>query len=405
MKAIINRQKVINSIGEKNQGTATILALSLIPLSGLATDIYVPSLPQMASNLGVSAASVQFTIAVFFISYGICQLIIGGVLDSFGRYRLNIASLFLFSVASFVIAFSKSIEVIYCMRAIHGITVATIVVGKRAYFVDVYSGEKLKHYTSLFSIIWSASPIIAPFLGGYLQTVFSWQSDFIFIGFFGLLMLILELIFSEETLKIFQPFHLGSVLRTYTSMLRTKDFIAGIAILGLSFSMLIIYAMASPFLIEDLLHFSPTVTGSCSLVSGIALLAGGLFSKTLMRKPFFKKIVRAIVLQIVAAVLLTLITIKFSNLYTLLAYVIILHALAGFVFNNLLSYCLIQFPANAGKTSGLVGGGMSIFNAVFSYGLINVLNIKSQPFLGLGYLVLAVIILVLFVFTKWDKQS
>src|SRR5690242_2759942 len=198
MKAIINRQKVINSIGEKNQGTATILALSLIPLSGLATDIYVPSLPQMAGNLGVSAASVQFTIAVFFISYGICQLIIGGVLDSFGRYRLNIASLFLFSIASFVIAFSKSIEVIYCMRAIHGITVATIVVGKRAYFVDVYSGEKLKHYTSLFSIIWSASPIIAPFLGGYLQTVFSWQSDFIFIGFFGLLMLILELIFSEE---------------------------------------------------------------------------------------------------------------------------------------------------------------------------------------------------------------
>jgi DHA1 family bicyclomycin/chloramphenicol resistance-like MFS transporter len=287
MKALINRQKTLEGIGEKKQGTATLLALSLIPLSGLATDIYVPSLPEMADKLNATAASVQFTLAIFFISYGLCQFIIGGVLDSYGRYRLNIVSLFLFSIASFVIAFSKSIELIYCMRAVHGFTVAAIVVGKRAYFVDVYSGERLKHYTSLFSIIWSASPIIAPFLGGYLQTIFGWQADFVFIGFFGLVMFVLELIFSEETLRQFQPFHFGSILRTYSSMLRTKDFIMGIAILGLSFSMLMVYAMASPFLIEKVLHFSPTVTGTCSLVSGIALLAGGLLSKALTRKPFF----------------------------------------------------------------------------------------------------------------------
>jgi MFS family permease len=359
----------------------------------------------MADKLNVSAASVQFTLAVFFISYGVCQLIIGGILDSYGRHRLTIASLFLFSVASFVIAFSKSIELIYCMRVIHGITVATIVVAKRAYFVDVYSGERLKHYTSLFSIIWSASPIIAPFLGGYLQTAFGWQFDFIFIGFFGLLMLVLELIFSGETLKIFQPFHFGSIAQTYSSMLCTKDFIVGIAILGLSFSMLMLYAMACPFLIENVLHFSPKVTGTCSLISGIALLAGGLLSKALMRKPFFKKIFTAIVLQVLATVFLTLLTIEYSNLYTLLAYVIILHALSGFVFNNLLSHCLIRFPNNAGKTSGLVGGGMAVFNAVFSYGLVNLLDIKSQPILGVGYLVLAVIIMLLFVSTKWNKQS
>src|ERR1044072_8600598 len=145
MKAIVNQQKVINGISEKNQGTATLLALSLIPLSGLATDIYIPSLPEMANKLGASPASVQFTLAIFFISYGICQLVIGGVLDSYGRYRLNIVSLFLFSVASFVIAFTKSIELIYCMRAVHGFTVAAIVVSKRAYFIDVYSGERLKH--------------------------------------------------------------------------------------------------------------------------------------------------------------------------------------------------------------------------------------------------------------------
>jgi MFS family permease len=84
------------------------------------------------------------------ISSGISQLFVGSLLSSFGRFRLGISALILFALVSFTIALSGNIYLIYLMRIIQGMTVATILIGKRAYFVDMFSRAKLQHYTSLF---------------------------------------------------------------------------------------------------------------------------------------------------------------------------------------------------------------------------------------------------------------
>ena len=162
----------------KNQRISTLLAFALLPLSGFATDIYIPSLPSMGADMHISSIQVQLTLTVFLISYGTSQLFLGSILDSYGRYKFSMGALLVFILASVVIAITKNIYIIYAMRVIHGITVAMIVVAKRAYFVDVYEGDRLKHYLSMFTIIWSAGPIVAPFLGGYFQTTFGWQSNF-----------------------------------------------------------------------------------------------------------------------------------------------------------------------------------------------------------------------------------
>src|ERR1700754_987346 len=211
-------------IKEKNQGISTILAFALIPLSGFATDIYIPSLPSMASQLNVSSSAVQLSIVLFMVSYGVSQLFVGSLLDSFGRFRLGIAALAIFTVASFVIALTDNMYLFYAMRILHGVAVALIVVGKRAFFVDVYSGDKLKHYTSLFSIVWASAPIIAPFLGGYLQASFGWQANFYFLGSMALVIMVLEFIYSGESLKHVHPFHLRSIMNVYSMMVKAGDF-------------------------------------------------------------------------------------------------------------------------------------------------------------------------------------
>src|SRR5471030_1913294 len=105
----------MKTIKEKHRGISTVLAFALIPLSGLATDIYIPSLPSMASHLGVSGSAVQLSLVVFMVSSGISQLFVGSLLDSFGRYKLGIISLLVFAMASFSIALSHNIQVIYLM--------------------------------------------------------------------------------------------------------------------------------------------------------------------------------------------------------------------------------------------------------------------------------------------------
>ncbi|WP_315823563.1 MFS transporter [Paraflavitalea speifideaquila] len=137
-------------ISASRTGWNTIVALSLIPLSGFAMDVYIPSLPDMAARLHTTPAAIQLTLTLFIISYGISQLIVGGLIDTYGRYWPSLISILVVSVASFMIAWTNNLQLIYALRVVQGITVAIIAVSKRAMFVDLYSGEQLKKYTSLF---------------------------------------------------------------------------------------------------------------------------------------------------------------------------------------------------------------------------------------------------------------
>ncbi|MFC3158478.1 hypothetical protein [Chryseobacterium arachidis] len=49
---------------------STLLAFILIPLGGLTTDIYIPSLPAMAEDLNVPVEKVQISLLLFMVSSG-----------------------------------------------------------------------------------------------------------------------------------------------------------------------------------------------------------------------------------------------------------------------------------------------------------------------------------------------
>jgi len=386
----------MKTIKEEHRNMATLLSFALIPLTGLATDIYLPSLPSMAGSLHASSAQVQLSLLVFLVSGGITQLFVGSLLDSFGRYRISNIALLIFSLASFVIAFYPNIYVLYAMRVVHGVTVALIVVAKRAYFMDTFTGDKLKHYTSLFSIVWATAPIIAPFLGGYLQEAFGWQSSFYFLGIFTLLILALTLVYGGESIKSFRKFEAQPIIRIYASMITTKDFSLGLMMIGLSYSMLMVFGMTSPFIIEHVYHYSPVVTGYSALLSGVALMTGGILSKSMITRPLAKKIPVAIGLELVIATIMISSSWFYSNIYVMMCFVIGLHLLAGFIFNSLFAFSLSRFSGNAGIVSGLTGGGLFVITSFFSYGIVNILSVKNAILLGTAYLVLALLKVVMF---------
>lgn len=390
----------MKNIKPENGGISTILAFSLIPLSGFATDIYIPSLPAMATDLGVSNAAVQLSILLFMMSYGISQLLVGSILDSFGRFRIGSLSLLVFSLSSFAIAMTHSIYLIFAMRILQGITVSFIIIGKRAYFMDTFQGEKLKHYTSMFSIVWASAPIIAPFLGGYFQTAWGWQSNFYFLGILSLFILVFEQIYSGETLKVRHPFNFKAIAGVYQMMFKAADFTYALIIVALSYSMLVVFGMTSPFLIEKVFGFTPVISGYSALLSGIALMSGGIISKTMLHKPLAGKLRTAAALQVLAALLMIAVVRIWPNIYTMMVFVVILHMLSGFVFNNLFAYCLGRFTKNAGVSSGVTGGGNYVITSFFSYTITGILHITVPALLGVAYLVFAVLFVITFFLFK-----
>jgi DHA1 family bicyclomycin/chloramphenicol resistance-like MFS transporter len=339
------------------------------------------------------------------ISYGIAQIFVGSLLDSFGRYRLGTAALLLFAVASFAVALTGNIALIQAMRVLQGITAALIVVSKRAFFIDTFSGDKLKHYTSLFSIIWATAPIVAPFVGAYLQKLFGWESNFYFLGAYTLILMILELIYGRESLVQRQVFKAGPIMEAYANVLRTTDYTLALVIVGFNYAMLVIYNMSSPFIIEHRFQLSSIVTGYCSLLSGLSFMVGGIISKMLIDRPFVKKLLIVIIIQSVFALLMALVSGLYNSIFLMIGFTLAIHLLSGFIFNNIFAYCLQRFTKSAGTASGVTGGGLYILTSVFSYGLARVIHITNQLYLGMAYLIFGILTcVVFFVFVRFRSQ-
>lgn len=360
----------------------------------------------MAGSMQVSSLQVQLTLSLFLISYGISQLFIGSVLDSFGRYKLSLICLLIFAAASIIIANTHNIYLIYLMRIIHGFTVGTVIVAKRAYFVDLFTGNQLKHYLSLFSIIWSTGPIVAPFLGGYLQAAFGWESNFYFLALLAIILAILEYFYSGETLMHFSEFSFKKITSVYLTMIRTLSFSLGIVMLGLAYTMVMIYNMTGPFIIEHHLHFSPVVAGYSSLVLGFAWMVGGFIGKATINRPFFRKMAANLLFQI-AFVLTMIFSIQFiSGLYTMVLFAFLIHVTAGYIFNNYFTFCLGLFPKNAGIASGLTGGITYVIVSFLSYSVISFLPAKDEHHLSASYLVLSVLsALTMFAIYRISKKT
>lgn len=386
----------MKTIKEHHYGISTVLAFALIPLSGFATDIYIPSMPSMAKDLHVSTSAVQLSLVLFFVSSGISQLFTGAILDSFGRYRAGLFALAIFAISSFAIAIYPDIYVLYIMRIIQGITISLIVVGKRAFFADMYSGEKLKHYTSLFVIIWSTAPILAPFLGGYLQSIFGWHSSFYFLGGLAVVFWVLEMLFSGESLEHFHPFKAKPIFEVYKQMLHAGDFALGLIIIGCCYGLVVMYGMASPFIIERVFNLSPIITGYSSLLSGVSIMIGGTIAKAIIKIPIQKKVPLAIIFMTIFSVLIMLSGAIDTNIYVMIGLTICLHISGGFIFNVIYGYCLGRFSKNAGTAAGLTGGGMYIASSFISYGLVSLYGIKTQTILGVSNITGVVVIIVLF---------
>ena len=158
----------------------TFLANFFVPLAGISTDIYLPSLPAMAHHFLVSKAFVQITVTTYGVGMGLMQFIAGPVSDALGRKKLFIGALLTQIIAILVILNAQSIILIIVMRLFQGVGAAFLIVPARAILNDCFSGEQLKKQFNYITISFAMGPILGPFIGSYLQQYFDWHACFIF---------------------------------------------------------------------------------------------------------------------------------------------------------------------------------------------------------------------------------
>jgi MFS family permease len=384
-------------INISNRRAASISAFALVPLSGFATDLYLPSFPEMTRVFHASPTQIQTTLSVFLISYGIGQFFAGSLMDSFGRYRPVIITLIVFILSNILIILTRNILVVDICRVLQGLCVSFIAVGKRTFFVDAYTGKQQQSYTSLLTIVWGVAPIVAPYLGGYLQVHLGWTSCFYFLAIYASILLITELKYGGETLKNPARFQLKPVTKVYLKLLNTRDFSVGVAILGLSYCLVMSFNMVMPFVVEKIYNLSPVTTGYCALLSGIALLSGGIIGKSIGIHHLLKKSIAFSLIQFAIILVMIKFMDSLSSLILLMVFVVVIHLLEGILYNLFFTHCLIRFPKSAATAGGITSGGSYIILSIAISLLLTFLPHSGLQTLVYSYVILCVTIIILLV--------
>lgn len=175
-----------------------VLIFSLVPLSPLAIDVFLPSMPEMVNVFGVSENEMHLTIPIYIYALGVFQLIAGIASDKWGRRSSAMIGLAVYVVGSFAAASAPSIWFLYSARVIQGIGAAFTMVTAMAWVRDNYEGEAAGKWLSYLGGLTGSIPMVAPMIGGGLALIWGWQSGFIFMGLLAAILFLLA------------PFALGS---------------------------------------------------------------------------------------------------------------------------------------------------------------------------------------------------
>jgi len=104
----------------------------------MSTDMYAPSLPDLAKWFETDATRVQLTISLNLLAFGLAQLVHGPLSDRFGRRPVLLASLGAVACLCIVCAFAQSIDQLIVARVLLGIAAAAEAVVGLAIIKDLY---------------------------------------------------------------------------------------------------------------------------------------------------------------------------------------------------------------------------------------------------------------------------
>lgn len=350
-----------------------ILLLSLFTaMDAMAIDMYLPSMPAIASDLGISAGRVQQTLSIFLIGLAVGQAVYGPLLERFGRRIPILVGVVVFVFGSVIAALSTSIEWLLAARFLQALGAAAGLVTPRAIVSDRCTLAESVPIFSLLMQIMMIAPILAPVIGGFLLEQGDWRLIFWVLAAIGVVGLVWGIITVPETLKPSQrrSLSISSVLHSYGQQLRLPIFMAYTLAGGFVLASLFLYISHSAFIFTQHFGLTPTLFSYLFAGNAISLVIGGQISTSLLKRGFAETRVTYIglFLHLLSGVLLfAIVQLGLASLWSYATLIALAVGSLGLIFGNLTALTMYHSGKQAGVASALMGTLQYLIAALAGY--------------------------------------
>jgi MFS transporter, DHA1 family, multidrug resistance protein len=227
----------------KRLGDVEFIALQamLMALTAFSIDAMLPALPNIARELSPENPNrVQLIVTSFVLGMGIGTLFAGPISDAFGRKKVIIAGIGLFTIGAALASIAQSLELLLAARVIQGLGVAAPRIVSTALIRDLYSGRQMASIMSFVTMIFMLMPAAAPAFGTVIIAGFGWRGVFACFIVFALTAAVWLAWRQPETLSAahHRPLSIGLLLKGLREVLSHRTVVLCIGVMTVGFGIL-----------------------------------------------------------------------------------------------------------------------------------------------------------------------
>ena len=262
--------------------SAIMLGL-LAAIGPFTIDMYLPAMPIIASDLGTDSTGVQTTLSIYFLAFGLAQLVYGPAADMYGRKPPLYAGLALFMAGTIGCALAPTIGWLIAFRFVQGVGGAAVMVIPRAIVRDLHTGPQATRLMALIMLVISVSPMLAPLAGSGLVALSGWRAVFWALVGACVVSFLVTSFMLPETLKPEnrEPFDFTHLLRGSRILFTSPIFMGLTFVGGFGLASFFVFLATASFVYSDWYGLTPTQFSLAFAVNAIGFFASSQLAANL----------------------------------------------------------------------------------------------------------------------------
>lgn len=256
-----------------------VILVAMSALGPMALNIFMPSMPGLAKYFLVDYGLVQMTLTLYLIGLGAAQLVYGPLSDRYGRRPVLLWGMAIYCIGSLACVFAPSITLLMLGRALQAIGGCAGLVLGRAIIRDLYDRDRSAAMIGYVTMAMSLAPMLAPALGGYLDTLAGWRASFAFCSLAGVAVFIWVIFTLPETLaQRGEGEGAGALIRGYGVLLRSPLFCSYALQTAFTSGVFFAFIAGAPFVVVTVMGLPASEYGLWFIIVSIGYLIGNFFT-------------------------------------------------------------------------------------------------------------------------------